>query len=66
VLDVVKVEVVTMLSVVVVEDVDIVMVVVFVSVVVSHTYSYGGAVVYFGMAVLGGGSVVQQVASTSS
>lgn len=37
-----------------------------VAVVVSHTYSYGGAVVYFGMAVLCGGSVVQHVAWFSS
>lgn len=29
-----------------------------------RTYSYGGAVVYFGIAVVCGGSVVQQVAST--
>ena len=32
----------------------------------AAAYSYGGAVVYLGMAVLAGGSVVQQVACASA
>jgi len=64
-LDVVVV-LVSVVSVVVELDVAVRLVLVEVAVEVSHTYSYGGAVVYFGIAVVCGGSVVQQVASTSS